>query len=156
MNCCISGEGAVSIIGSSNKTFKKHNKATDGTLVDFWTRNNRARPVACVTAETTGERFHIKKLEQYYRKFVWNWKIRILIIHFWTLPRSSILTMNLFRQESQIRNAVATLPLTWSWNSTTDADIGFWLLQYMHRKTIDLIRSIISCFSLEWSSIISK
>ena len=36
---------------------------------------------------------------------------------------------------------------------STENVIGFRLLRYMHRKTIDLIRSIISCFSLEGGSL---
>ena len=62
---------------------------------------------------------------------------------------SCIFTMNLLWQPGQIKNAVAHGAEEWSSKSTTDSMMGFGLSQYMHRKTIDLIRSIISCFALE-------
>ena len=74
---------------------------------------------------------------------------KLIVFYNPTFPMSCIFTMNLFRQLGQIKNAVAYGLEEWDSKSTTDNMIGFGLSQSMHRKTIDLIRSIISCFALE-------
>ena len=58
--------------------------------------------------------------------------------------------MNLLRQSGQIKNTAAYGPEELYSKFTTEDLIGFELSQYMQRKPVDLIRSIISCFALEY------
>ena len=64
-------------------------------------------------------------------------------------PRSRIFTANLFLQSGQIKNAEAQGPEPWYSKSTTDNVIALGPLQYINRKTMDLIRLIIACYSAE-------
>ena len=74
---------------------------------------------------------------------------KLIVLYNPALPKSCIFTMNFLWQPGQIKNDVPYGPEEWSSKLTTDNMMGFGLSQYMHRKTIDLIRSIISCFALE-------
>jgi hypothetical protein len=58
--------------------------------------------------------------------------------------------MNLLRQSGQIKNAATYGPEELYSKFTTDNMIGVELSQYMQRKPVALIRSIISCFALEY------
>lgn len=67
-----------------------------------------------------------------------------------TLPKSCIFTMNLLRQLGRIKNAEAYGPEELYSKFTTDDMIEVELSQYMQRKPVDLLRSIISCFAVEY------
>ena len=80
---------------------------------------------------------------------------KLIVLYNPTLPRSCIFTMNLLRQSGQIKNAAAYGLEEWYSKFTTDDMIEVELSQYTQRKPIHLIRSIISCFSIEYWLLIS-